>query len=135
MQVNGRELKVTPASFADARALQKAIGNAIKSERVDIPASFDVDLSEAELSGVLSAVISVAVSDEVEAQLFKCAARALIGEDKVDRDFFEDVDNREFFFPIMLEVAKVNVAPFFKNLASLFSGVMPTKTTKPPKSA
>ena len=66
--------------------------------------------------------LSVITSKRVKDALFKCAEKALVGADKVDRSFFESVENREFYYPIMTEVIKVNLGPFFKSLGSLFGG-------------
>jgi hypothetical protein len=66
--------------------------------------------------------LSVITSKRVNQALFKCCETALLGDDKIDRNFFESVENRELYYPIMVEVIKVNLGPFFKKIGSLFGG-------------
>jgi hypothetical protein len=123
MQLNNKELRITAGSFADAMALQKAIGRALKGSKLELPESMTVDMAPDKLGDIIGAVLGVATSDEVEACLFACSARAVLGQDKIDRDFFENVDNRELYYPIMVEIIKVNVGPFIKGLASKFGAL------------
>jgi len=123
MQINGKELKITPAGFQDALSLQKAIGRALRGNKLNLPESLSADMSMTEITGLIDAILSVAVSDEITDCLFACSSRAMLGNDKIDRDFFEKVENREHFYPIMIEVIKVNVGPFFKALISKFGGL------------
>jgi hypothetical protein len=141
MQLNGKELKITPASFADAMALQKAIGRAVKGTRFSMPSivtdaggKVDLEKSDLDLSGLIDLVLGAAVSDDVQACLFACSARALLGVDKIDADFFEKVENRELYYPIMVEIIRVNVGPFLKGLASKFGALM-EKSQSSPKSS
>lgn len=125
MNINGKELLVTPGSWSEAMALQKAIGRALKGTKLDLPGDSLTELSPDSFGDILGAVLSVATSDEVEAALFVCAERSTYGADriKVDRDFFETVENRELYYPIMVEIIKANVGPFFKGLASKFGAL------------
>jgi hypothetical protein len=132
------ELKITPASFVDAMALQKAIGRALKGTKFTMPtivedAKGTVDLakSDIDLVGVIDLVLGAAISDEVQACLFACSARALLGTDVINADFFEKVEHRELYYPIMVEIIKVNVGPFFKGLASKFGALVGTSASSP----
>jgi len=113
-------LRITPASFSDARALERAITKAIKGSNIEIPGSIKEDIK---LSGFIDAIASTISSEEVENALFKCAEKAIYKDQRINRDFFEPVENRELFYPIMAEVVKENVGPFMKRIASLFPGV------------
>ncbi|MGO8695998.1 MAG: phage tail assembly chaperone [Rectinemataceae bacterium] len=126
MQLGGKDLRITPASFADASALQKAIGRALKGSRFDLsslPGSSTEELPAGFLESAIGLILSVAVSDEVEDALFRCSERALLGTEKIDRDFFEAAEHRELYYPIMYEVITVNVGPFLKGLASKFGAL------------
>lgn len=123
MQINGEELRITPASFAEAVALQRAVGAAIKGSNISLPEDANIGDASINISEIMDLVISVGISPEVEEAVFVCAKRALLGTKKIDREFFETVENREHYYPIMLEVARVNLSPFFKNLASMFTGL------------
>lgn len=125
MQVNGSELLITPASFAEAMALQKAIGRALKGNKLDLPESVTADMKPEMLTGIIDAVLGVACSDEVETCLFECAKRSVYGPAKepVTRDFFEKPENRAAYYPIMIEIIKANCGPFFKDLGIQLSGL------------
>jgi hypothetical protein len=126
IQLNGKDLRVTPASFADASSLEKAIGRALKGTRFDLsalPKDSKEELPSGFLEGAIGMILNVVVSDEVEDALFKCAERALLGTDKINRDFFEAVEHRELYYPIMYEIITVNVGPFMKGLVSKFGAL------------
>ena len=123
MQIGGKELLVTPGTYQEARALQKAIGRALKGMRIDLPGSVKEDLKAEGLSDIINALLSVAVDDEVENCLFACAARAVIGGEKITTEYFEKLDNRANFYPIMYEIIMVNVGPFFSGIASQFGDI------------
>lgn len=121
-------LRITPASFTDAQALQRAIANAMKGSNIELPENMK---SEIKLGGFIDAAMSLISSPEVDAALFKCAEKAVYNNQKVSRDFFEDVANRELYYEIMLELIKVNVGPFFKRIASKFAGLEAIKSALP----
>lgn len=123
MTIKGNELKITPASFAEAMALQKAIGRALKGTKLELPEDIKAELTTDMLSGIIDAVLGVATSDDVETCLFECAKRCIVGTDKIDREFFEDPENRQFFYPVMVEIIKTNVGPFFKGLDTQLLGL------------
>lgn len=133
-------LKITLGSFSEAMALQKAIGRALRGQKLDLQgASSDIikrkedgsiDVASVDLSEVggiattiMNLVLGAACSDEVENCLFACAGRCLIGQDKVDRDYFEKAENRANYYPIMIEIIKANCGPFLKGLGSSFGGL------------
>lgn len=138
MQLNNRELKITPAGFADAMALQKAIGRALKGTSFKMPSivmtdgKVDLEKSDVDIAGIIDLVLGAVVSDDVEACLFLCAGRALLGQEKIDQDFFEKVENRELYYQIMVEIIRVNVGPFLKGLVSKF-GALVAKNESSPK--
>lgn len=121
--INGSELKITLGSFSEAMSLQKAIGRALRGMKLDLPDSAKADLSPDAIGDILGAVLNVATSDDVEAALFSCAGRCLIGTEKVDRDYFERPENRQNYYPIMIEIIKANCGPFIKGLGSSFGGL------------
>jgi hypothetical protein len=128
MELDGKALRITPASFANAMELQTAVAEALKGTKLDLSglAGAGLDSEIEDLAGpigtMVSGVLSVITSKRVENALFECCKTALIGDDKITRDFFEDPEKRELYYPIMTEVVKVNLGPFFKRLGSLFGG-------------
>ena len=132
MELNGKRFICQPAGFEAAMELQEAVAEALKGNKLDLggltgeKASNLLETDIGELSGpletIIGMVLSVITSKRVKAALFVCCEKVLVGDDKVNKDFFELVDNRELYYPIMTEVVKVNLGPFFKRVASLFGG-------------
>lgn len=131
MKFNKNKLQVTPSSFRDALQLEKAIAKAISASSLKI--GFDSldanDIANAEISDdtlgeVIKTMLTVVVDDSVEKALFDCAKKANYDKEKITEDFFENVENRELYFPIMIEIVKVNVGPFVKSLFSQFGGLI-----------
>lgn len=129
MNVNGKELKITPASFMDVMALMKALSDSMKEGGIHFSLQgfkFEGEVEIGDIGPIIEAALSVATDDSVRNCLFQCAKKALIGQDKVDMDFFEKEENRQHFFPVMLEIARVNLSPFFGILnsgSSILSGL------------
>ena len=139
MNISGVNIHIEEASFADALALQKALGRALKGQKLDLSgASSDIikkdsagniDVGSTDLSGaggiattIFNLLLGPACSDEVESAAMSCAKKCYTepGKEKIDADFFEKLDNRGLYYPIMIEVIKVNCGPFIKGLVSSF---------------
>jgi len=137
IKIDGKELKITESSFSEAMALEKSIASSLKNRNINLEGiSSDIvkmgkdgklnksslDLSKASgiISTIIQSVLTVACSDEIEQHLFNCAERAIFNGSKVDRDFFEKTENRQYYYPIMSEVIAVNVGPFLKGAGLLF---------------
>lgn len=139
MKISGVDIHIEPASFQDAMALQKALGRALKGQKLDLggissdiikkDATGAVDVASVDLSGaggiattIFNLLLGPACSDEVESCAMACAKKCYIepGKEKIDADFFEKPDNRPLYYPIMIEVIKANCGPFIKGLVSSF---------------
>ena len=129
--IDGKELIVTPASFPEAMALKEIIAKALKKNgtkfdlsSVDIK-NIDLDNIEntniGDIGWILEHIMTLGTDSSIRNILFKCAERALFDKEKVNEDFFEKVENRKYYYPIMAEVIKVNISPFFGLASSLFS--------------
>lgn len=138
MTINGRKLNVGYGSMSEAMALLRAAVSVFRRNGVKINLSGmngdpvdleNIDLPENTIESVLKNIADFATDAEVERCLFDCAGRTVLesGDGKnaenINRDFFESVENRKHYYPIMLEIARVNLSPFFENLGSMFSEV------------
>lgn len=128
--INGIELNITPSSFAEVMALKEVIvkkleenGIKIDLSSVDISSDKLSDMEVGEIGWIVEPVLKLATDSEIRKHLFVCAGRALFGKDKVDADLFEKVENRKYYYPIMMEVLKVNISPFFGLASSVFSNL------------
>jgi hypothetical protein len=139
MKISGVNIHIEPASFAEAMTLQKAIGRALKGQRLDfggvssdvvkMDADGKIDVASVDLSGaggiattIFNLLLGPACSDEVEAAAMVCAKRcyAEASREAITADFFEKPENRGLYYPIMVEVIKANCGPFIKGLVSSF---------------
>jgi hypothetical protein len=128
--IDGKELIVTPASFAEAMAMQEVIAKALQEKGIKIDLS-SVDITEKNLKKmelgdvgwVLDPILTLTTDSEIRKHLFVCAERAMFDKSKVNADLFEESENRKYYYPIMMEVLKVNIAPFFGLASSLFKNL------------
>lgn len=122
MKIDGKELKITLASFDEAMELHDALIQAAKGNNIDLPESLDSDV---DVGSFLDAIASLVSSTEVREKLFACAKRCVLGEgektEKINREFFDDPKHWKHYYPIMFEIAKANLSPFFENLGSMFT--------------
>jgi hypothetical protein len=116
------KLKISMASFRDATALKNALALALKGNGLKLPDS--VESEGLEVDTLIDSMMSVIADDKIMDTLFQCSKKALYNDNKVDEDFFDkSEENRELYFPIMIEVIKKNVGPFVKGLLSSFGEV------------
>jgi len=126
---SGAVLGFQLAGFSDSMKLF----NAVFKELVGVPigqpgAAFDLStLFQLEASQLKDIVIKVGTSEHVQEAIWKCMMSCTF---KGIKDFtatriaantFDSEDNRPDFLLVAWEVATLNLAPFFKNLASLSS--------------
>lgn len=125
--IDGKELVVTPAPFAIVMDLEEAISGALKRDGIKIDlSSVNIDFDNLEkmdagdVGWIMEPILTLTTDSTIRGHLFKCAERALFDKNKVDTDLFEKVENRKYYYPIMMEVLKVNISPFFELASSLF---------------
>lgn len=123
-------LQITLSSFDEAADLHDAVGSALQKssmnisvKNIDTENPINSELSENAFGEVIKTLLSVTISKEVRNCLFVCCKRVLYNKEKVDKDFFDKVENRSLYYPIMMEVAKDNLKPFIESLSSQFGGL------------
>lgn len=128
-QIDGKDFQITEAGFFDAMSLKKALSDALRQGGIKFDLSgFNIgesmeDTEIGDIGGILDMLLSVATDPEVRTWLFKCSEKALFNKQKVDADFFEKPENRQYYYPIMLEILRVNLSPFFGKLNSSLSNL------------
>lgn len=119
-----KDLKVTEASFEDAMELQDAVAEALAEKDINLSTDlFNGEVDSKTLGSVLKMVLGVARNKRLRAALFSCSERSVYKNQKVNEEFFEPVKNRALYYPIMIEVLKVNLGPFFGSLSGMFEGL------------
>lgn len=119
---SGAKLKITPAPFAEAKALYQACLIELKSLRLDPKAEVDVNF----FKDLACAGFS---SKQVEEALAVCMQRATYNGVKVTDDVFEPIEARDDYFTVCFEVAKANVQPFTKSLYAEYGKLLGTLQT------
>lgn len=130
MKIDGKELEIQPARFADVMKLKYNIGKALSVKSLDLGGvevnsedPLKSDIGSDTLGSLLENIINVATDEKVMGSLFDCCDKIVLFDSyQVNREFFEDPATREYYYPIMLEVIKVNIMPFFGKISSMFSG-------------
>lgn len=113
---NGKELFISLAPFADARALYQAMLEECKGIKVEMKTEIDMNFFK-------DIGFTLLASKKVESALFLCMARCTIDKLKVTEDSFEDPDMRSVYLEVCFEVAKANIDPFTKNLYAKFGAI------------
>lgn len=96
------------------------IQNLARVIKKDLP-NFNLDLANlndkdlmANIFSVLPNIILNAVMDNQFIQsIFDCADNSKINDERINKEYFEDVNNRKDFFLTLFNVAKYNLTPFF----------------------
>lgn len=130
MNIDGKELIITTASFGEVMALKAAIVKALKENGIKVDLS-GISFSEedilktevGDIGWILEPILTISTDPVIRGLLFKCCERAVFGPEKgkIDTAFFETPENRKYYYPIMTEVIKINILPFFGFASSLFS--------------
>jgi hypothetical protein len=124
MFINGKELQITICSFDEGMELQDAVADALASQKIDL-GGVDVTKKKKgdeniDIGGIIQPILKVISSPRLRNALFACARRAIYDNQKIDKEFFEEAKNRALYYPIMLEVLKVNLGPFIGSLIGQF---------------
>ena len=129
IKIDGKELIVSPSSFSEVMELKEVITQKLKKDGIRVDLS-GINLDEnnlekieiGDIGWVIEPILTLMTDSAIRNLLFRCAKRAKFGDDKIDIDFFEDVENRKYYYPIMMEVIKVNISPFLNLASSMFAG-------------
>lgn len=114
---SGAILKVAPAPFADALALNEAVMRVLRG----VPVNARSELGEA----LKSMCCDFVASPEVKRALAPCMARCMYGGLKIDDTSFEAKEKRGDYYDVVYEVAKENLEPFLKSLYARFVALLP----------
>lgn len=113
---SGKILKISPAPFADSKALYQAFVAETRNIKIE---------SGTPMASVYKDLFCIGFSSPVvEEKFWICAARCLYNGLKITKDSFEPVEAREDFTEVCLEVAKENINPFVKNLYARYLEIL-----------
>jgi hypothetical protein len=106
---SGKKLQITLSSFAEGKALYKAVLEESRVLKLDPSAEADFNF----FKDVFCTAFS---SDKIEKCLEACMKRALYDGKRINADTFESVEAREDYTSVCWEVAQFNLRPFTKSL-------------------
>ncbi len=132
---NGALLTVSLAPFADANRLLKAIARELALVSFDLG---DLDLKEIsgkDINVLKNAVFQLLQSDAVESAVMKCAEKCLYNNQRITSETFAAETDRPAYLPVVWEVIRANLSPFFAGLdLSSLTSARPTTDAQPPRS-
>jgi hypothetical protein len=140
---SGAEVTLSIASFEDAMALKDAVSTELSDIGIDLKGTIEKlsskgkDFLQSETSEVLAemsdplirSVMTLDASKDLRKCLFKCLERCKYNGEKITYATFEPESARGDYYSVMIECLKINLLPFFQNLASKLSTLQ--KITKP----
>lgn len=122
---SGAVLGLQHAPFALACSLRRAVAAELARAQIDLrlDATNLTDLKkfmaqEVDFNAIKNILCQLLSSESLERSLMDCAKSCTLNEVKITPALFEDPTLRGDYFPVLWEVAKLNLQPFFENLAS-----------------
>lgn len=146
---SGAKLAMQPAQWQIVGTLRRTLANQLKAVKLEFSPSLvqgfmavavNKDLAgPAKTAALLTAlgvedvdtvkntIFQLIGSEGLEAAMFDCMNSCTYNGARITQETFEPEGAREDFYPIVWEVLKLNLRPFFKGLAS----TLPTPTIPP----
>lgn len=110
---SGALLQITVAPRKDSSALLRAITRELAKLSIKLDEKLDV----ASFAGpAISGLLQLLQSEDVEKAAFVCMGKCLYNGQRITEATFEPEEARPDFLPVVQEVIKANVVPFFANL-------------------
>jgi len=133
---SGATIVVSPAGFGVVKDLHDSVMKSFLSTGGKVE---DIDSGDL----IFKSLLSAGCSKEVENALFKCGENAFYSPDgseekrmKVSRALFDDPAApaaRADYYGIFMQIAKVNLEPFFSALFSVLKTFVPVRNTGSPQ--
>ena len=131
---SGADIEIQMASWEVCNRLLKVVMREVEAVKINLGAKggmkslADLDVNDDLLNTIKDISARLISSDAVEAVLWDCFKTVVYNGQRITkRDVFEPAEAREDYLPIAKEVLVYNLAPFFKSLGSMWSGI--TKST------
>lgn len=110
---SGKTLRFNISTFDNGKNLSQVIARELRTLNVSSITEIDETLF---LQMGLLGISSV----EIENAIWLCFDKAVVDGDKLNKEYFKSVANREDYFEICSVIAKANLAPFMKGLYAQF---------------
>ena len=120
-KIMDQKFRIQVGSLIDCTVLKLAVIKALKAEGVKIDLSGWNGGEIGDISFLTNAALGVLGDEGIEKSLYTLGKNCLIGSDesavKVSAEFFEPVENRKYYYPVMSKILMENLAPFFEGLS------------------
>lgn len=107
------------ADIESALRLYRVVVGECKNAGLDLSTAEETTVADL-LTRNTEAILNIISSEAVLDELKECANQVLYKGQKFSMSLFEDVKNREDFFPLMTLVAIENLKPFFADAHIIF---------------
>ena len=115
-------LELNYATWGQVMDLVKVIATILKANNINIQldkilAGNTEDLNiETIIKSFMPILCDAVGNEDLINAIFKCSENSLINGERINKEFFEYVENRKLFFRTMIEIVKFNLQPFFKQV-------------------
>lgn len=110
---SGSILKYNISTFDNGDHLYRAI--------IEEAGSMDVNkLTDIDETLLLKVVLKSLSSKKIKEAVWACFDKAIVDGEKLTKEYFEPASKREDYMPIVIEITKVNMMPFWKSLCAQF---------------
>lgn len=137
---NGARVVINPAPFKTVKKLRQQIAKELLNHKIDVgnPKSFNDlrkqigDNMSDYLNLIKDILLGLEVSEDFTNVIESCMRECTYNNAVINMQLFDDIpEAREDYDKIVMEVIKVNLAPFTKALSGLFA--MPNEETTEPQ--
>lgn len=126
---SGAELQIQLGSFALGTRLLKTVAKTLAEVEIDFELSDLKDIGSKDINTLKNVLLALIASESVERDTMECAKKCLYNKERIVTDTFEPETARADYLPVMVEVIKANLRPFFSGLD--LSSLTSSKPTSP----
>lgn len=117
---SGAILTIGIAPFSSGTRLLKTVAAELARVQIDFDLSSLQDIGSKDINTLKNAILQLLASDAVEAALMKCAEKSHYNSQTITAETFTTETARVDYLPVMVEVMKANLRPFFSGLDLAF---------------
>lgn len=119
---SGAKVVINPADFEAAMELKSCIMHELS--KADVKVELSSLTTESDLTDIVKLFATIDSSKAVQNAVFDCLVRCTHNGEKITRQTFDDVNNRQDYYDIVFNCIKENLTPFVKSLRLWFSTIM-----------
>lgn len=113
-------LELDYANWGQVMDLIKVIATILKNNNINIGLdkllNGNIDNIDGLLNSIFPIICDAVSNNDLIKCIFVCAENSLINGERINKEYFEYIENRPYFFKTMFEIIKFNLLPFFKQV-------------------